>query len=218
MTIRLFVLALCLFATSLGLRAVTKAEIVPVRQSFNSFPMELDGWKGQRAAEFDKKTLSILGVDEYLTRVYSRPASAPLHLYVGYYESQRQGDTIHSPMNCLPGAGWEPAETGRLKLSVRENLQTSNVRAIEINRVIIQKGFERQLVLYWYQGHGRVIASEYSGKIFMVLDAIRTNRTDAALVRVVAPVAAGQSEEVAEQTAVQFVQTLFPRLADYLPY
>jgi EpsI family protein len=105
-----------------------------------------------------------------------------------------------------------------LKLSVRENLQTSNVRAIEINRVVIQKGFERQLVLYWYQGHGRVIASEYSGKIFMVLDAIRTNRTDAALVRVVAPVAAGQSEEVAEQRAVQFVQTLFPRLADYLPY
>jgi EpsI family protein len=217
MTTRLFVLSVCLLATSLGLRAVTKAEIVPVRQSFSTFPIELDGWNGQRAAEFDEKTLSILGVDEYLTRFYYRPVSASLHLYVGYYESQRQGDTIHSPMNCLPGAGWEPAQKGRMKVSVRENLQSSNVRPIEINRVVIQKGVERRLVLYWYQGHGRVLASEYSGKIFMVLDAIRTNRTDAALVRVIAPIAGGESEEVAEQSAVQFVQALFPRLADYLP-
>jgi EpsI family protein len=88
---------------------------------------------------------------------------------------------------------------------------------IEVNRIVISKGLDQQLVLYWYQSHGRVVASEYWGKIYTVLDALRTNRTDAALVRVICPVG-GAAEAKAEREAVRFVQSFFPLLDDYLPH
>ena len=113
-------------------------------------------------------------------------------LYVGYHDSQRQGDTIHSPLNCLPGAGWQPLEQGRITVSVRDH-GTARPAPIEVNRVVIGKGLDRQLVLYWYQSHRRVVASEYWGKVYTVLDAMRYNRTDAAMVRVITPVRDGRA-------------------------
>jgi EpsI family protein len=139
-------------------------------------------------------------------------------LYIGYYESQRQGDTMHSPLNCLPGAGWSPVQNDHLSINVPVSLGTTTgarERSIEVNRYIIEKGVDRQVVLYWYQSHGRVVASEYWGKIYMVVDAIRINRTDGALVRVVAPIVT--SQEDAELDAVDFVRVLFPSLERYLP-
>jgi len=86
-----------------------------------------------------------------------------------------------------------------------------------VNRVIIEKGLDRQLVLYWYQSHGRVVASEYWGKIYTVVDALRYNRTDAAMIRVMTPLNDQSPEQAAEARAVQFVQALFPQLSQYLP-
>jgi EpsI family protein len=204
--------------TGTGLLArASRTEPTPIRSSFSTFPMRLDDWRGRLGDNFDAKTLSILGVDEYINRIYAQPEQVPLGLYVGYYQSQRQGDTIHSPLNCLPGAGWEPVSKSSITIPVRASLANPSERAIEVNRYLIQKGAERQLVLYWYQSHGRVIASEYSSKVYMVLDAMRTNRTDAALVRVVTPVIDSEGLAAAEQRAVRFVQTLFPRLDTYLP-
>ena len=148
-----------------------------------------------------------------------------LGFYVGYYESQRQGDTMHSPMNCLPGSGWAPIKSGRATIPLdRASDVTGATRpgypsAIEINRYVVQKSGESMLVLYWYQSHGRVVASEYWGKLYMVLDAMRMNRTDAALVRVVIPMAGpdSASEAQAEQLGSAFVRSMMPRLAQHLP-
>jgi EpsI family protein len=144
-----------------------------------------------------------------LNRAYTNAGGQGIELYLGYYQSQRTGETIHSPKNCLPGAGWEPVRSGRLTIPV------SDRPPIVVNEYLIEKGPAQYLVLYWYQAHGRVIASEYSGKAWLVYDAITRNRTDEALVRVLTSTRNG--EEQARATAVQFVQSLYPRLNRFIP-
>lgn len=219
MTARLFILAATfVVATTLVARA-TRSEPVPMRQSFATFPSGIAGWQGRAAEPFDQKVLAVLGVDEYVNLYFTKPAQPPIGLYIGYYQSQREGDTMHSPMNCLPGAGWEPEASGRLTIPVTTSrLGGAAEQPITVNRYVIRKGIDRQLVLYWYQSHGRAVASEYTSKVYMVLDAMRTNRTDAALVRVITPLpedAAGQA--AAEARAIEFVKGMTPLLPDYLP-
>lgn len=211
MTTRLLVVALCLAGASMVLARSSRSEAAPIRQSFASFPVQVAAWRGQRAPDFDAAIVRELGVDDYVNMIFEDPAGRPLSLYVGYYASQRHGDAIHSPANCLPGAGWQPVEAGRLTIDVG--------RPIEVNRWVIAKGDQRQLVLYWYQSHGRVVASEYASKVHLVFDAIRLNRTDAALVRVIQPIghAAGDSPLTAEASAVAFARSLFPILDRFIP-
>ncbi len=186
------------------------------RAPFAAFPMELDNWQGRAESPLDEKTLSILGVNDYLTRTYVN-GQAAAGLYVGYWASQRQGDSIHSPLNCLPGAGWEPVSKSLLDVAVKDG-DASVMRRITVNRYVVQKGLNRDLVLYWYQSQGRVVASEYLSKMYLVADAIRTHRTDAALVRVTVHVGTGDdAERRAERDGADFVATLFSKLSPYLP-
>ena len=166
----------------------------------------------------DSRVEAVLGVDDYLSRVYSSE-SALAGLYIGFYQTQRQGNAIHSPMNCLPGAGWEPIDRAYISIPVARTAGTALNENIQINRVIIEKGLQRQVALYWSQAHGRVVASEYSAKIYTVLDAMRMNRTDGALVRVICPVTRSghKAEDAAQNVAVEFVQSIFPLLSHYLP-
>jgi EpsI family protein len=159
---------------------------------------------------------TVLGVSDYLNRVYRTSSGTPVGLYVGYYNSQRQGDSIHSPMNCLPGAGWEPLSRSSVKIPVA---MREGPTEIDANRYVIQKGLERQLVLYWYQSHGRTVASEYWSKFYLIADAVRLNRTDGALVRVIAAIDgdSAQAEQKAEARALRFVNDLLPQLDPYLP-
>src|SRR4249920_2251389 len=135
----------------------SRPEPSPVRSTFNRFPDQIQSWKGQELPPMDAKILAVLGVDDYLNRIYTSPDRAQLGLYVGYYGSQRQGDSIHSPMNCLPGAGWEPLSRAYLTIPVSTGSTPEN---ISVNRYVIQKGLDRQVVLYWYQSHGHVVANE----------------------------------------------------------
>jgi EpsI family protein len=178
--------------------------------------MELGEWRGAQQPPLPHDILAVLGVDDYLTRAYFTPAKAGVGLYVGYYGSQRQGDTMHSPLNCLPGAGWQPVSQTTMPVSVPAGADAAaGERTIVVNRYMIEKGLDRQLVLYWYQSHGRVVASEYWGKFYLIRDAVRLNRTDGALVRVIVPVTG--DEQAAETHAVQFIKVLFPTLGGYLP-
>jgi EpsI family protein len=206
----------CLFVGAVALLRASKTEQVPIRESFDNFPTYFGGWEGRSLGEFDQKIVSVLGVDEYLNRVYSSPGRQPVALYVGYYRSQRQGETMHSPLNCLPGAGWLPIVQNRTDITVADE---HGPRTIRVNDFIIEKGLDRQLVLYWYQAHGRVVASEYWGKIYTVVDAVRLNRSDGALVRLVTPIAANapDGQRAAEAAAIAFAQALFPQLGRYLP-
>jgi EpsI family protein len=200
-------------ATTLFLANARRSEAPAARQSFAAFPMTLQSWRATIDPPLSDDILRVLGVDDYLSRIYHRPDGAAVGLYMGYYGSQRQGDTIHSPLNCLPGAGWEPVKEGRLTMS--------NVggRDLTVNRYVVQKGLERQMVLYWYQSHGRVIASEYWSRLFLIHDAIRLNRTDGSLVRVIAPIDVNATDDgaSAQGLAEQFVRVLFPALPSYLP-
>ena len=216
MKIRVVVLSLIMLISAAVIAYASRPEIIPIRQSLQGLPMRLAGWEGRRLADMDQKKLDILGVDDYISRAYYNNNSLPVSLYIGYHESQRSGDAIHSPMNCMPGSGWNPVKTERISIPVNDE------KIIEVNRITIQKGAVSQVVLYWYQSHGRVIASEYMGKIYTVLDAMKTNRTDAALVRIISAVPenatlSATTEEAAEKAAVEFTQALFPLLSDYLP-
>ena len=213
---RMVWLSVALLLGAAGIAKASKTEHVPARSSFASFPFQIGPWQGQNGAPFTKEVLDVLGADDYMSRYYNNGRSV-VGLYVGYYESQRQGDTIHSPLNCLPGAGWQPLSKGYLPISVVDASGRSS--EITVNRYVIEKGLDRQVVLYWYQSHGRVVANEYRSKLYMIFDAARLNRSDAALVRVTSPRIANRpdGEAAADANAVSFVKAIFPELGNFLP-
>jgi EpsI family protein len=214
---RALVLSVCLVLTWAYLAYAARPEPVAEREALAGLPLTIGDWKGRREPDFSPEILAVLRVDDYTSRTY-RSSMGAVGFYAGYYASQRQDASIHSPLNCLPGAGWLPIEKGHVTLQVSDG--TGSHRAIEINRVVIQKGLDRSVVLYWYQSHGRVVASEYLGKAYTVIDAIRYNRTDGALIRVVAPVADQGSASVAaaQRAAEAFAVAVFPELPRFVPY
>ncbi|MCU1384002.1 MAG: EpsI family protein [Acidobacteria bacterium] len=213
---RATVLFACFVAATGVIARASHIEPVPIRTSFDQFPMQIGEWRGTMLPPLSASIMSVLRVDDYVNRVYSAPGRYGAGFYVGYYRSQRQGDSIHSPLNCMPGAGWEPVSKGALSIAVpgagRDN-------TIAVNRFVIEKGPDRQLVLYWYQSHGRVVADEYWSKFYLIRDAVRLNRTDAALVRVIVPIPSNlnDAESHAEEQAAAFVRSMFPLLSTYLP-
>jgi EpsI family protein len=200
-----------LLAAGLSLRSILHGEETPLRRSFSEFPLHFEQWSG-RQLELDTKVLEVLHVDDYVLRRYEDGQGLSLELYIGYYKSQRQGATYHSPKNCLPGSGWAFLHTGTLDLHVAQLPGAP----VEINKFIIQKGLEKQLVLYWYQDRGRIITSEYWAKAYMVWDAIQRHRTDGAFVRIMIPFT-GEDEERAVRQGRAFAETIFPLLSAYLP-
>ncbi len=190
------------------LRGVSHGELTPLRTPLQQLPAALANWQGQDQP-LEPRIVEALGVNDYLNRIYTDRSGHSVGLYVGYYQSQRTGQTIHSPKNCLPGAGWEPVRSGRLSIPM------ATTPPIEVNEYLVEKDADRYLVLYWYQAHGRVVASEYSGKVWLVLDAIARNRTDGALIRLFTPTRGG--EDRARARAVQFVQALYPQLSKFIP-
>ena len=216
MSVRLVVLSITLLVAAASLYRAAKPELVPLRQPLANLSKQIGPWTGRDEPQLPSDVLAVLGVDEYVNRGYydgSGAVPSSVDLYVGYYQSQREGDTIHSPLNCIPGSGWEPVTSTRAPITV-----SGLAAPIVVNRLLIQNGADKQVVAYWYQAHGRVVASEYWSKLFMVYDAIRLNRSDAALVRVITPVMPDENTEAAaDQRVTTFVQALFPRLDAYLP-
>jgi EpsI family protein len=213
---RILLLTLFFLAGSAYIARASRTEPTPPREPLAQLNRQIGTWRG-RDFDIEERVLRVLGVDDYLNRSYSSPDSLAF-LYVGYYQSQRQGSTMHSPMNCLPGAGWNPVTRSHMQIAVSPE-PGAPAQTIEVNRIVIEKGLERQMALYWYQAHGRVIASEYWGKIYTVLDAMHLNRTDGSLVRIITPIPASgaDAEKAAENVAVKFVQSIFPLLSRHLP-
>jgi len=206
---RAMIITIALIVATIVIGETATTDAVAIREPLYKMALQAGKWQGKPAEEINSQILATIGVDEYLSRFYFNSGHTQVHLYVGYYASQREGDTIHSPKNCLPGAGWLPVKYDQIVIEV------AGRAPIEVNQYVIQKGLEKQMVLYWYQSHGRVIASEYWAKIYLVTDAIRMNRTDGALVRVISPVV--DSEKAAQRNAVDFVKDLLPLLDRHLP-
>ena len=221
-----FVVALVLMVgAGLLLGSMSRAEATVIRKPFAEFPLDLAGWTGHDL-KMDPHVLDLLKLSDYVLRLYTPPrtgapadagtyegqlrqAAAPVWLYVGYYGSQRTGSTYHSPKNCLPGAGWSIESSAPVKGVI------PGAPGAPVNRVAIGKGFDKQLILYWYQDRGRIVASEYDAKAYLIWDAMTRNRTDGSLVRISTPIVG--SEEDAYRHVLEFLQAAWKPLNEHLP-
>ncbi|MGA8439160.1 MAG: exosortase C-terminal domain/associated protein EpsI [Candidatus Sulfotelmatobacter sp.] len=198
--------------TGILLQARGSVETVPSHLPLSSFPLQLGTWTGTDVP-LDKETREVLGPGDFLVRSYvDPPGDLPdVDLFVAYFPSQSTGDTIHSPKNCLPGAGWYPERNDVVTLSLPGHAP------FPANRYVISRAGRRKLVLYWYWAHGRGVASEYWAKFYLVKDSIRLNRSDGALVRIMADMLPDETPDAEEQRLVPFTSKVFPLLDAYIP-
>jgi len=211
--LRLALVVVLMLGTTAFLRSRSGPESLPPRTSLDDFPDRLGEWHS-RQIYISEDIQKILGHGDFMQRIFSRPEGArteAVELFIAYFPSQRTGSTIHSPKNCLPGSGWVPVESHRIPLTRPDGT------VVTVNRYVIQKGNVRQLVIYWYQAHDRVVASEYWAKFYMVADAFSLNRTDGSLVRLITRLDPSESAEDGQQRIVSFLSNLFPILSEYIP-
>lgn len=193
--------------------AFTKSEKVAAGRKLAEFPDVLGGWNKVQEGVVDEATQAILKADDTLTRFYGSPKSGVgANLFIAAFRSQRTGAIPHSPKNCLPGSGWTWTVNDHVLVQI-----PGRTEPIEVNRYIVQRGDSKSLVLYWYQSRDRAVASEYKAKLYTMLDAIRDNRTDTALVRVVIPLSGDDGNEKAQTAAEDFVRAFYAPLLKFLP-
>jgi EpsI family protein len=198
---------------SFGLRVwLSATPLSPTRESLAAFPKQTGPWTMIGETKIDDATAEVLKADDYVMRAYRDEKGHQVDLFIAYYTTQKAGDSMHSPKNCLPGAGWGIVESNEVAMSA-ENL----AHPIMINRYLIEKNGTKSLVLYWYQANGRVIASEYWGKVFLVLDALRTGRRDGAIVRFVVPIRKGSDGKAELQSGLDMARNTMPLLPRYVP-
>jgi EpsI family protein len=204
---------------------VSHGDSRPLAQPLQNFPEKLPGWQMISQGVVEQDALDVLRADDILSRFYARSQvdinqldrsqkeallMTSEELFVAYFATQQNGQSPHSPKNCLPGSGWQPVDTGEISVPI------SGLGAIKINKYLIEKGEHQSLVLYWYQSHGRVVANEFAAKFYLVADSLRYRRSDTALVRVVVPV---MHDDLAGALdgATSFVQAVFPAVYHFLP-
>lgn len=220
---RFWTVVVLLAATALVLHSRGDSDRVPPSTPLAQMPEKIGQWTGQDLPIGDD-ILAVLGKGEFLNRVYtsSQPmhidemgaptgSNLPIGLFIGYFPSQRTGQSIHSPQNCLPGAGWT-FDSHRYV-----TLQDVNGKSYRVGEYLISNGEARQFVIYWYQAHGRSIPNEYVARAYMVADAIREDRTDGALVRVITQIAPTETVADARKRAVRFTSLMAPMLPRFIP-
>ena len=202
--------ALMIF-TALCLVYLSQGESLVPNKSLSTFPKQVGEWSGKEDW-FDQRIYKALGVDDSFLATYTSPRGQKINLYIGFYTSQREGDLIHSPKNCMPGSGWEITHSSLEELSV-PNTSPDKIKMIKLT---LEKGVQKQTAVYWYQSHGRFIASEYMQKIYLVIDSITMHRTDGSFVRLIAPVADGAEERTLTDLK-DFAKHIIPILNQYIP-
>jgi len=209
--LRFVAVVLLLLITALILNTRSDTDRTPATEPLSAFPNSIAGWNGSDQP-IDNETLEVLGAGDFLSRNYTRGArTAPIDLFIAYFPTQRTGVSIHSPKNCLPGAGWS------FESSDTAVLTDANGKPRRVGEYIITNGGTRQFVIYWYQSHGRSIPGEYMARIYMVADAISTNRTDGALVRVITPFNPSEPTIAARERAEEFTRQFASFLPRFIP-
>ena len=180
------------------------------RKELKDFPQSIGAWQKTGTDQIlDDETMKVLRASDYLLREFRKPEGQAVNLYVGYYATQRSGATYHSPLNCLPGSGWILSEPAKATIPLPDG--TSFIA----NKYVIQNGEYKNLMIYWYQGRGRNVASEYWGKVYTVLDSVRLRRSNGAMVRVTVPIRSSEAE--AERLAVEFASDASRVLPEFVP-
>ncbi len=213
---RFWIIIVLLMSTIFVLQGRGDVDQVPPSEPLNLMPKSFGPWIAQDIP-LTQDTLDVLGKGDFLNRIYTykaEPGAAPqppISLFIGYFASQRTGQTMHSPQNCLPGAGWT------FESKEYTNISDINGKDYKVGEYVIGNGETKQFVIYWYQAHGRSVPNEYVAKGYMVTDAIRMNRTDGALVRVITQVLPSESLESAKARAIHFTQQMAPALPRFIP-
>jgi len=180
------------------------------RKPLKDFPEQLGQWQKSKPDQIiDEPTMKVLRASDYLLRDFRRADGQMANFYVGYYASQRDGASYHSPLNCLPGSGWTLNNPDTVMITLPSG------QTFAANKYVIQNGDYKNLMIYWYQGRGRAVASEYWGKVYTVIDSVRLRRSDGAMVRVMVPL--GDSEAAALESAKDLSAKAATALAEFVP-
>jgi exosortase D (VPLPA-CTERM-specific) len=188
------------------------AEVIPARASFALFPLQIGSWHGRRQS-MDGIYIDQLQLDDYVLADYVNAAGVPVNLYIVWYNSQREGGSVHSPRTCLPGGGWQMRDFGQHELP---GISIGG-KPLRVNRTVLELGNRRQLVYYWFQQRGRVIDNEFAVKWYLFWDALTRHRTDGAMVRVITPLPATAREADADASLTDLVSRVVPDLPRYIP-
>src|SRR3954466_5179759 len=180
---------------------LTQSPKIPLRQPLVEFPMDVGDWHMTSSSQLSDDVSGILKADDYMLRQYRDPSGRVVDLFVAYYKTQAAGESMHSPKNCLPGSGWTPIVNDHVFMK-----PNANGKAVEVNRYVIENGSDRALVVYWYQENGRIIANEYWGKFYLVVDAMGTHRRDGAIVRLLVPLRKDGNQQQALESALDFAR------------
>ena len=161
----------------------------------------------------EREYLEALQLDDYMLADYSAVEKVPVNLYVAYYQSPKKGRSSHSPKTCIPGGGWEITSFEPLRLDRASGMNA----ALDVNRLVIQKGGQKQIVYYWFKQRDRWITSEYSVKFYLFWDSLTRHRADGALVRLVSSVNAGETEAIVDARLQAMAGLVTPLLDRYVP-
>lgn len=177
----------------------------------NTLPLHMGAWHQVSEESFSPPVRKMLHADDLLSRTYEVIPGTKVQLFVAYYKTQKAGERMHSPRNCLPGSGWEPISVSVI------NADVGGGRIEQLNRYLVDREDKRMLVVYWYQEHNRLIADEYRSKLYLMWDSIRRGTRDGALVRVSLPLPPGLDEHEATTTLLQFIHSASPEITRILP-
>jgi len=190
----------------------SRQEVIPERTSFDNFPSVINEWRGSEE-RLDNRVLDVLKLDDYIIANYRHTNGDDVNLYSAYYASQRGGASAHSPRSCIPGGGWQIKGFDTIDLKNVEN----GAKPLSVNRLLIRKGDQGQLVYYWFQQRDRIITNEYLVKWYLFWDALTKNRTDGALIRLTTPVKPGENPQLADQRLIGFAKQVLPMMEQYIP-
>lgn len=202
-------MALVTAGAAFAYQAPQRTEIQPARDAFVDFPMQLHGWQGSRAP-MEAVYLNQLKLSDYLYATYQRSSGLPVNVWVAYYDSQRKGDSTHSPASCLPGGGWQFQSFGEYGIDM-------GGRRLRVNRAVIVHGGDRELMYYWFPQRGRDITGDYALKWYLLWDAMIRGRTDGALVRLIVPLPPAASATEGDRQLTAFLRAFVPALPGYVP-
>jgi len=205
---RSFLVLCMLLAATICLHRFNREAAASPHCSLAAFPMIIGEWRGADVP-LSPAVIQSANADDYLNRRYAGRDGAAVELYVGFYRTQRADKWMHSPKNCLPGAGWEAVSEREIQIQVPHEGP-----GFAANDYIVQNGLGRMQVFYWYQGRGRKTANEYKSKFWLMYDAAMSKRTDGALVRVIAPVDGNPPNARASEIA--FVKAICPILSNFV--
>ncbi len=204
--------ALCLALATVFTFASTVSEATAPRTTFAEFPLNIGEWRGN-VGRLDKLYEDTLLATDYLLTDFRKPNGEGANLFIAYYQSQRAGQSAHSPKSCIPGGGWRIVEIAETTIP---NI-TIGSYPLKVNRAIVELGSHRELIYYWFQQRDRVISNEYLVKWYLMVDSLTRKRSDGALIRLAAPVPPSGTIADAEKTLGELLSIVAPQIPNFIP-